>query len=378
MEKLHSNLKRTKKGALADNRFAAFAYKPLPAPFGLGSARAPIIGEILAVDASLGATVDGLMAQARAEGTMENYKRITKKFADFCSDKGYSYPDFGEKAALHFVIQLDKDTTSLATLCQVKPALSLVKKLSGKKVSAWMDLVDTFLVSAKRRAASVKPAVKKAGILPADTLHRLYPVCLVPHTENRKSADPVLLRTFVRSVVVYFTYCRFNCYSKLRAQDIEDKGSCIRVTFESAKNDQFHNGKVTYLVENDSLINPVQIVRTFFQICGFQFGRENNDRSLLNCVMRRKKSGWSADGKHGIGYTTATKNVKDMLAKVGIIRDKATDKSFKMLVVTRTMDNGTTLEDVMQQGRWRTVSMPLHYKVNSAQFKERIASQVPV
>jgi hypothetical protein len=47
--------------------------------------------------------------------------------------------------------------------------------------------------------------------------------------------------------------------------------------------------------------------------------------------MRRKKSGWSADGKHGIGYTTATKNVKDMLAKVGIIRDKATDKSFKTM-----------------------------------------------
>jgi hypothetical protein len=154
MEKLHSKLKRTKKGALADNRFAAFAYKPLPAPFGLGSAHAPIIEEILAVDASLGASVNGLMVQARAGGTMENYEWINKNFADFCSDKGYSYPDFSEKAALHFVIQLDKDTTSLATLCQVKPALSLVEKLSGKKVSAWTDLVDTFLVSAKRRAAT--------------------------------------------------------------------------------------------------------------------------------------------------------------------------------------------------------------------------------
>jgi hypothetical protein len=89
------------------------------------------------------------------------------------------------------------------------------------------------------------------------------------------------------------------------------------------------------------------------------------------------KTGWTADGRHGIGYSTATKNTREMLATVGIFSDKATDKSFKMLGVTKTMDQGTALEDVMQQGRWRTVSMTLHYKVNSSQFKERIASQVP-
>jgi hypothetical protein len=43
MEKLHDKLKRAKKGSLADNRFAAFAYKPLPAPFGLGSSRATVL-----------------------------------------------------------------------------------------------------------------------------------------------------------------------------------------------------------------------------------------------------------------------------------------------------------------------------------------------
>ncbi len=59
----------------------------------------------------------------------------------------------------------------------------------------------------------MKPAVKKkAGILPPDTLHRLHPVCFVLHTENKMSEDPVLLRTYIRSVVVYFTFCKINCY----------------------------------------------------------------------------------------------------------------------------------------------------------------------
>jgi hypothetical protein len=380
MEKLSVKLKASKNASMGKNRFAEFAYKPARVnniPFGLETTTSNILSEILALDGSLTQSVAGLMAQAKASGTMENYERTTRRFADFCGSKGYSYPEFGEKAVLHFVIQLDNDKVSMATLCQVKPALQLVEKLSGRPDSAWTDLVDIFMVAAKRRAASMKPAVKKAGILPPDTLHRLHEVCFIPHVENELAADPVLLRTYVRSVVIYFTFCRFNCYSKLRAQDLEDKGSSIQITFKSAKNDQFHDGKITYLVENESPVNPVRIVRSYFRICGFSFGRESGDVSLLNCVIRRKRTGWTADGRRGIGYTTATKNTREMLAKVGIFSDRATDKSFKMLGVTKTMDQGTALEDVMQQGRWRTVSMPLHYKVNSDQFKERIASNVP-
>jgi hypothetical protein len=380
MEKLSGKLKAAKHAGLKNNRFAEYAYKPVRTynvPFGLETSSSSILSEILASDSSLTQSVAGLMAQAKAPGTMENYERATKKFENFCGAKGYAYPNFDEKSVLHYVIQLDNDRSSMATLCQVKPALLLVEKLSGKKTSAWTEMVDTFLVAAKRRAASTKPDVKKAGILPSDTLQRLHGVCFTPHMMDIKTADPILLRTYVRSVIIYFTFCRFNCYSKLRAEDLEDNGESIQITFRSAKNDQFHDGKITYLVENESLVNPVRIVRAYFKICGFRFGKESGDSSLLNCVIRRKKTGWTADGRHGIGYSTATKNTREMLAAVGIFSDKATDKSFKMLGVTKTMDQGTALEDVMQQGRWRTVSMPLHYKVNSSQFKECIASQVP-
>jgi hypothetical protein len=70
---------------------------------------------------------------------MENYELINEKLADSCGNKGYCYPKFDEKAALHFVIHLDNDKSTLATLRQVKPVVSMVEKLAGKEDSAWTD-----------------------------------------------------------------------------------------------------------------------------------------------------------------------------------------------------------------------------------------------
>jgi hypothetical protein len=183
MERVRSYVSRAKKAS--SNRDAEYAYKPKKeAPFGLQTDTSSVLGEILQADSTLRESVTGLMAQAKATSAMENYERVTKKFADFCVENGYTYPDYSEKATLHFIIQADKDRASMATLCQIKPALMLVEQLAGKEGSAWTEIVNTFLVSAKRRAAIEKPAVKKAGILPDDTLFQLQPVCFLPHLTN--------------------------------------------------------------------------------------------------------------------------------------------------------------------------------------------------
>jgi hypothetical protein len=75
------------------------------------------------------------------------------------------------------------------------------------------------------------------------------------------------------------------------------------------------------------------------------------------------------------GVSATVRDISNMLASMGIFVDKASDKSFKMLGVTMTQESGTALENVRDQGRWKT---PLHYKVNSVNFKKHVASQVPV
>jgi hypothetical protein len=209
MEKAKSKIQKARKAVT--NRFADFAYKPKTvAPFGLQSDTSSLLGEILKEDSTLKDSVTGLMGHAKSTGTMENYERVAKKFEKFCSNHGYSYPRYTEQAVLHYVIQLDKDRTSMAMLGQVKPALTLLEELTGTDGSAWTSMVNIFLVSAKRRAAEMKPVVKKAGVLPDDTLFRMYPTCFQCHEDGQKSADPVKLRTYVRAVVVFFTFCRFS------------------------------------------------------------------------------------------------------------------------------------------------------------------------
>ncbi len=82
-------------------------------------------------------------------------------FAPFFKAKQCFYPDFTEKAVMHLVVQMDKDGATMATLSQIKPALSLVEKLTGKQGSSFTDMVDILLNAAKRRAAELKPVVQK-------------------------------------------------------------------------------------------------------------------------------------------------------------------------------------------------------------------------
>ena len=382
MDKVRGKLQKAKAAGMMSNRFEAYVYKPkkkeVVVPFGLETDTSSLLGEIVASDASLSESVKGLMAHAKAAGTMVNYECTTRKFAAFCKAKQYTYPDFSEKAALHFVVQMDKDGASLGTLSQIKPALALVEKLAGKQGSSFTATVDVMLNAAKRRAAESKPVVQKAGRLPDDTLQRLYPVHFLPHLRGDKMADPVMLRTFVRTIVVYFTFCRFSCYSRLRAMDFEDTGNSILITFPFAKNDQFHKGNSSCLVSNGTDIDPVKIVREYFRLCGFRFGMENGDTSRPNCIMRRCKGGWKADGTRGVSYTTGTNNLRAMMAMVGIHVARLSDKSVKSLAVTKAMKKGMSADNAREHGRWKTVDMPLHYKSSSLEHKEELASKVPV
>ncbi len=72
MERVRSYVSRAKKAS--SNRFAEYAYKPKKeALFGLQTKTSAVLGEILQADSSLKESVTGLMAQAKATSTMENF-----------------------------------------------------------------------------------------------------------------------------------------------------------------------------------------------------------------------------------------------------------------------------------------------------------------
>jgi hypothetical protein len=94
MDKARGKLQKAKTAGMMTNRFEAYVYKPkkkeVVVPFGLEMDTSSLLGEIVASDASLSESVKGLMAQAKAAGTMVNYGCTTRKFAAFCKAKQYT------------------------------------------------------------------------------------------------------------------------------------------------------------------------------------------------------------------------------------------------------------------------------------------------
>jgi hypothetical protein len=206
---------------------------------------------------------------------------MQRKFELFCAENSYDFKNFLEQAVLHFVLKFVAGDAAYSVYSQIKPALTLLERLAGKKESAFTPLVDTYLEAAKRRAAESRELARKAAELPADTLEALMEALIRPHQAAGTRSDLSIIRTLLRVTIVRYTLCRFNCYSKLRVCDVEDKGDSFKLTFIAAKNDQMHNGSTSFLVHQ----NAVEFIRYAFAQLGFVPGDREN-KSYLNCVVK--------------------------------------------------------------------------------------------
>jgi hypothetical protein len=112
-----------------------------------------------------------------------------------------------------------------------------------------------------------------------------------------------------------------------------------------------------------------------FDQLGFKLGDSEN-KAFLNCVIKKVKKKQVVVGYRQVGYSHATFLLRKILSEVGIEAKGVTDKSFKMQWVTTINDSGASLEDVMHHGRWRTLSIPLHYRANSEKYKKEVAKNM--
>ncbi len=83
------------------------------------------------------------------------------------------------------------------------------------------------------------------------------------------------------------------------------------------------------------------------------------------------------DGRVAASIGKAREELKKLLEDMGVNSSGVTDKSFKMLGMTNTLEAGTPAEEVALHGRWRSTEMPLRYKHNSQEYKKRTAAKVP-
>ena len=327
-------------------------------------------------DPSLHRSALACLLSSKATGTFSSYTRTLRRFEEFCIANKLSYPHFSSDAALQFILHLDNTTVSYNFLATVKPALTLLEQSLGSP-TAFTPSLNLFLDGARRRAAARRPPRRKAAALSSSDITAILDKFYLPLADTPHLLHLVQFRTIFRLVFIYHTACRFDCFRRLRACHLELVGPNIFVNFPSAKNDQLHHGSRSAIVASPSPYCPVRLFKAFFSRLGFSFGAAAADRSFLNFQTRRNAAVLLPITTRSLSYSEATKNLRDLLAAVGITSE-ATDKSLKMLAVTSAFAAGASCDDVMHLGRWRTPHMPLHYKHNSDEFKQSISAVVPV
>ncbi len=179
-------------------------------------------------------------------------------------------------------------------------------------------------------------------------------------------------------VIEYFTFCRFSDLQQLQAQHFRRVGPNIEICFPAAKNDQMHEGQTTMLAANGTEFCPVKVTEMYFRRLGLKFHGEGPDSRYVFCKIRKVGQTRQPTGTKPASSSVARANLQEMLREMGVRGKGVTDKSFKMLGVTKMLEAGATTGETALHGRWRTPDMPLRYKHNSANYKLMLAKMVPV
>ena len=98
---------------------------------------------------------------------------------------------------------------------------------------------------------------------------------------------------------------------------------------------------------------------------------------MQNSEATRKMEAMCRERGEYKSITKAREGLRDLLRETGQAGRGITDKSFKMLGVTRMMEAGATADEAAIHGRWKTASMPLRYKHNSDEYKQGLAGKIP-
>ena len=167
--------------------------------------------------------------------------------------------------------------------------------------------------------------------------------------------------------IIYSTMCRFVDFNFLKVKHFVFHDTHVEVTFPSSKNDQFFEGSKSIIaIQSDNDTCPVKIIKLYFDM----FHLWRNPEFYLNFRLYSKS--WRVQGRFRLTYSNAVSNVKKLLSKHDI-KIKYSEKSCKTAAVTKALQNGISIEDLMLHGRWRSLNTPFHYRNTEKTYKLQIA-----
>ena len=314
----------------------------------------------------------------QAEGTEKQYGRVKQDFQSFCEKtEGLSYETFGEKEVVNYINECVRLNRGFQWLACIKPVLERVEELKGRQKldTAFTGMANRLLAGAKRMMAQMAPPVKKKEAIPIKLVEKIIKKEIWPHRKNVKNIDLETFRTVFKWVIQAKTICRFEEFSKLRAEDfrpIEGEESIMISFVRGAKNDQMHRGSERAITrERDKWMDPYALTIMYFERCGFKMVK--GDKSFVCCAIKRNGE---ARKDTSISRQTASACTTKLLRKYGEDPRKYGETSGKRLGVTEAFKKGVPIEKIQEIGNWRTPDMPLRYIHASDSYKVELAKQM--
>ena len=169
--------------------------------------------------------------------------------------------------------------------------------------------------------------------------------------------------------------CRFHDFYTLRECDFIDNVQFIEVNFQRSKNDQYYQESKCIIPKRDNVfLCPVELVRLYFKTFGFSFG---SGTRYLNFRYKKSKKGIQIlPGR--LCLSNAVRDMRNMLSNLEIDSKCYTEKSFKVGAVTAATEAGISLDEIAFHGRWLCRETPRHYRNLSNDYRQKLASRIPL
>ena len=350
------------------------------AKFDLVEADLGAMRDLAGEDAELLIEAKKLFDSQLAAGTIDRYNRIIKEFREFCDeDNTLSYENFSAKEVGRFIVKNSSKNRGEAFWGAVKPAIEAVQKARNVPAedTAFTTIVMSCLAGAKRRAAEIRPPVKKMMPLPEEALVKALEVYIYQHVpDNLERIDLSKFRTIFRWTITKYTMCRWDGYDYLKAKhfSLSQEGNDLFVMFPRSKADQTGKGKKCTLATREHISNPVALTLLYFKLFGLKMDEE--DESKINCALRYTRQGLVPKRDEGLSYNEGVKQAKKLLEDMGFSSEGYGESSAKRAGVTEPLERGATVEQIQLVGGWKTPGMPLYYAAMNEKFKIELAQKM--
>ena len=354
-------------------------YPGLKIPFDLKIENFPHVMQMLQTEPKGIETANMIMKPPLADSTIKAYAPVIADFADYCALKSLDYPLFSQNAVLAFLAHCNIREVNIHYIMKVVPSLAALENILDRPGVAITPIVTKAVNSIIRELSKHRQPVKKATPFPISNFEIIISKEIYAHEEEIYRINAANFRAVFRAVIIYFTFCRFSDFNGLTDSHFNDKGDCIEITFPKSKNDQYFKGSSSVITEKpDSILCPVRLTRLYFKRFHLKFKGNNICPKFINFRLRKQNGFVAPVPGERLAVSNAVAITRKLLNAYGFDGSKYTEKSMKVAGVTALCDYGEPLENVSIMGRWRTSTMPMHYRNTSLQFKKNIASNIPV